>query len=275
MMKTNKPNAKIKPSPHPTSDSADYLKRKAFFDQLVTVYGRNPVIEVLKDPQLEIFRVHLADSNRDSGVIKEIKQLAADRGVEVLYHSRIELSRISRNGKQDQGVACDIHCAGFASYDYLLTDFDIEANSDFSLIALDGVTNPQNLGMIIRSVTASPAYGLLLPSKGNSDISPLVIKASAGTVFKGNILRCKSLIQALKAFQAKGFYICSLASQQSTPLADFKPCRPTIYVLGNESKGVSQEIINLSDHCLGIPMANGVESLNVAVAAALVAFNVP
>ncbi len=275
MMKTNKPNNRVKPSAHPTSVSTDYLKRKAFFDQLITIYGRNPVIEVLKDPQLEVYRVHLADSNRDSGIIKDIKQLAADRGVEIVYHSRIELSRISRNGKQDQGVACDIHCAGFASYENLLQEFDTDANPNFSLIALDGVTNPQNLGMIIRSVTASPAYGLLLPSKGNSDISPLVIKASAGSVFKGNILRCKNLAQALKAFQAKGFHICSLATQKATSLTDFRPCRPTIYVLGNESKGVSQEIINLSDHCLGIPMANGVESLNVAVAASLVAFKAP
>ena len=82
-------------------------------------------------------------------------------------------------------------------------------------------------------------------------------------------------IQGLKAFQAKGFYICSLATQKATSLTDFRPCRPTIYVLGNESKGVSQDIINLSDHCLGIPMANGVESLNVAVTAALVAFKAP
>lgn len=261
------------PSAHFRSDSADYLQRKAFFDQLITVYGRNPVIEVLKDSQLQIFRVHLADSNRDSGAIKEIKQLAANRGVEIVYHSRLELSRISRNGKQDQGVACDIHCPGFASYENLLSDFDTDANPNFSLIALDGVTNPQNLGMIIRSVTASPAHGLLLPAKGNSDISPLVIKASAGTVFKGNILRCKSLTQALQDFQAKGFDVCSLDTQNATSLTEFNHCRPTIYVLGNESQGVSREIIALSDHCLAIPMANGVESLNVAVAASLVAFN--
>ena len=268
-MKNNTPRTPIK------SNSADYLKRKAFYDQLITVYGRNPVIEVLKDSQLQIFRVHLADSNRDSGVIKQIKQLAADRGAEVLYHSRLELSRISRNGKQDQGVACDIHCAGFDTYQNLLDNFDVEAKPNVSLIALDGVTNPQNLGMIIRSVTASPAYGLLLPSKGNADISPLVIKASAGTVFKGTILRCQNLAQALQDFQAKGFDICSLATQNATSLTEFEPCRPTIYVLGNESKGVSQEIINLSDHCLSIPMANGVESLNVAVTAALVAFKAP
>ena len=96
----------------------------------------------------------------------------------------------------------------------------------------------------------APAHGLLLPAKGNSDISPLVIKASAGTVFKGNILRCNNLVQALKDFQNQGFDICSLATQNAQSLADFKPSRPTIYVLGNESKGVSEAIINLSDHCL-------------------------
>ena len=208
-------------------------------------------------------------------MIKDIKQLAANPGVEIVYHSRLELSRISRNGKQDQGVACDIHCAGFDTYQIYWTILMQKPIQTLASIALDGVTNPQNLGMIIRSVTASPAFGLLLPAKGNSDISPLVIKASAGTVFKGNILRCNNLVQALKDFQNQGFDICSLATQNAQSLADFKPSRPTIYVLGNESKGVSQEIINLSDHCLGIPMANGVESLNVAVTAALVAFNMP
>ena len=254
------------------SDSAEYLARKAFFDQLVTVYGRKPVLEILRDKQVKVFRLHLAASNRDSDIVKQIKQLAEDRSIETVYHSRNELSRISRNGKQDQGVACDIHCTGFASYRDMLANFDSAANPNFSLIAVDGITNPQNLGMIIRTVTASPMHGLLLPEKGSSDISPLVIKASAGTVFKGTIVRCDSLVEALKAFQAKGFNICTLAAQNAQPLADYKLQQPTIFVLGNESEGVSQAIVNLSDQLLSIPMANGVESLNVAVTAALVAF---
>jgi 23S rRNA (guanosine2251-2'-O)-methyltransferase len=254
------------------SDSADYLARKAFFDQLITVYGRKPVLEILRDKQMQVFRLHIADSNRDSAIIKEIKQLAEHRSIETVYHSRNQLSRISRNGKQDQGVACDIHCAGFASYREMLADFDIVANPNLSLIALDGITNPQNLGMIIRTVTASPAYGLILPSKGSCDISPLVIKASAGTVFKGTIVRCDSLVEALKAFQAQGFKICTLATQNAQPLADYQVQQPTVFVLGNESTGVSQAITDLSDQLLSIPMANGVESLNVAVTAALVAF---
>ncbi|EAS46956.1 putative rRNA methylase [gamma proteobacterium HTCC2207] len=253
------------------TDSPEYLARKSAYDRLITVYGRKPVYEILADRSLEIFRLHLADSNRGGGIVEQIKSLAAQRNIEICYHSREQLARISRNSKQDQGVACDIHSAGYQPYKKALEK--LPSADQRPLIALDGITNPQNLGMIIRSITASPAYGLLLPSKGCADISALVIKASAGTVFKGNILRCESLAKALPAFIEKGFEVCTLSSHQATPLAEFKPQAPIIYVLGNETEGVSKEIAALSKHRVGIPMANGVESLNVAITAALIAFS--
>ena len=252
------------------TDSIEYLKRKAFFDQLITVYGRKPVMELLQDESLQIYRLHLADSNRDGVVIDQIKQLAERRNVEIQYHSRSALSRISRNSKQDQGVACDIQCLGYQPYEHALDS--LEDGNRKVVIALDGVTNPQNLGMIIRSVTASPCYGLLLPSKGVAEISPLVIKASAGTIFKGNILRCDSLVTALKNFKNKGFEICMMSSHEATSLAELSKHKSVVYVLGNECEGVSDEIAKLCDLRVGIPMNNGVESLNVAVAAALIAF---
>ena len=253
-----------------TTDSQEYLAKKSFFNRLITVYGRKPVLEILSDSSLQIFRLHLAESNRGGGIVEQIKTLASQRNIEICYHSREQLARISRNSKQDQGVACDIHCQGYEPYEQALEQ--LPEASQRPLIALDGITNPQNLGMIIRSVTASPAHGLLLPSKGCADIGPLVIKASAGTVFKGNILRCDSLARTLKEFKQKGFEICTLSSHQATPLTEFKPTAPVIYVLGNETEGVSKEIAALSDHRVGIPMANGVESLNVAITAALIAF---
>ena len=134
-------------------------------------------------------------------------------------------------------------------------------------IALDGVTNPQNLGMIIRSVTASPCHGLLLPTKGVADISPLVIKASAGTLFKGTILRCESLVLALQNLKKQGFALCMLSSHDATPLSDLDIKQSVVFVLGNESDGVSDNIASLCDYRVGIPMNNGVESLNVAVTA--------
>ena len=257
-----------------SEDRAEYLARKKLFDHMITIYGRNPVIEALRDPELKIFRLHLAKSNRDSLTIKELKDLAAKRDIEVVFHSREQLARISRNSKQDQGVACDIYTPGFQPYQQLLDHLsELSCADNPCIIALDSVTNPQNLGMIIRSVTASPAYGLLLPTKGSAAISPLVIKASAGTAFKGNILSCDDLQKALKEFQKRGFKLCTLTSHNATPISDFSPTEPTVFILGNETHGVSQSIMDMSDYRISIPMANGVESLNVAVTAALVAFN--
>ena len=257
-------------SPDQRSDSPEYLKRKVFFDQLITVYGRKPVLEILDDKKLDIYRLHLADSNRGGGIIDQIKQLATQRNIEVLYHNRSQLARISRNSKQDQGVACDIHCPGYQPYEQAMSALT-EGNPKV-LIAIDGVTNPQNLGMIIRSVTASPCYGLILPTKGVAEISSLVIKASAGTVFKGTILRCDSLPTALKKLQQQGFKLCMLSSHDATPLSDIPRDQSVVYILGNESDGVSESIASLCDYRAGIAMNNGVESLNVAVTAALVAF---
>ena len=257
-----------------SEDRAEYLARKKLFDHMITIYGRNPVIEALRDPELQIYRLHLAKSNRDSSTIKELKNLAAKRDIEVVFHSREQLARISRNSKQDQGVACDIYSPGFQPYQQLLDHLgELSCADNPCIIALDSVTNPQNLGMIIRSVTASPAFGLLLPTKGSTAISPLVIKASAGTAFKCNILSCDDLQKSLKEFQKRGFKLCTLTSHNATPISDFSPSEPTVFILGNETHGVSQSIMDMSDCRISIPMANGVESLNVAVTAALVAFN--
>ena len=266
-----KNNHKI--NPRQGEDRVEYLARKKFFDHMITIYGRNPVLEALKDPALQIYRLHLAKTNRDSTIVRELKDLAAKRHIEVAFHSREQLSRISRNSKQDQGVACDIYCSGFQPYQESLESLvEQSKNKSISIIALDSVTNPQNLGMIIRSVTASPAYGLLLPSKGSAALSPLVVKASAGTAFKGNILSCDDLEKSLQEFQKCGFKICTLTSHNATPISDFNNDEPKVFILGNETHGVRQSIMDMSDYRISIPMENGVESLNVAVTAALVAF---
>jgi len=235
----------------------------------MTLYGRKAVLEALRDPTLTLHCLHLATSNRPSEIIAHITESASARRVEIRHHDRLALSRISRNSKQDQGVALDIRCEKFSS----ITDVPARASSDARLLALDGITNPQNVGMIIRSAVAAGIDGLLYPAKGVAALGPLVIKASAGTVFRAPIIHCDTVERGLATLQQAGFAIAILEAGASQSLFDYQPDAPTIFVLGSESHGISQRTRELAETSVSIPMANAVESLNVAVAAALVAFH--
>lgn len=249
-------------------NSSAYNEKKKNFERQITVYGRNVVLEMLEEKGINVSKVHMADSNRQDGTITKILSLCEKKGVEVVYHSKTALSRISKNAKQDQGIAADIEADSYLSAEEFLK----MPSESYRYIALDSVHNPQNLGMIIRSVAAGFVDGLILPKKGSAKISPLVIKASAGTLFKTNILYCDDLEKTLPRFKEQGADIYALSSHASSSLFDLKLSQKTIFVLGNESEGVSREIEKLANKTLSIPMKNGVESLNVAVTAALLAY---
>jgi len=245
-------------------DSQEYKKKKAFFEKIITLYGRNVVIEVLEDSNVEVHKLHMANSNKIDGAIKTILALSKKRKVEVSYHEKNALSRISKNAKQDQGVAIDIIAQSYQSAN------ELKSLNSFKLIALDGIQNPQNLGMIIRSCAAGNIDGIILPKKSSAKISPLVIKASAGTLFKLPIYFCNSLQDILPSLENTKIY--ALSSHAKNDIYNIVDSKKSIFVLGNESDGVSKEIENLCNDSISIPMKRGVESLNVAVTASLIAF---
>jgi 23S rRNA (guanosine2251-2'-O)-methyltransferase len=251
-------------------DSPDYQRKKAFFDRVITVYGRKPVLEALHDDRLECHCVHLADSNKPTGIVGEIERAARARQVSVKWHSRAALSRISKNGKQDQGAAIDIICPGFSTLDDYLGR--LAATPAQRLLAMDGITNPQNLGMILRSAAAGFIDGLIWTARGNAALGPLVIKASAGTLYRAPLLKCEDLEAGITACRAAGMEVCTLEAGGTTSLFDHRPSGHCLYVLGNETTGVSAPVARLADTRLRIPMRNGVESLNVAVTAGLIAY---
>ena len=245
-------------------DSKEYKEKKAFFEKIITLYGRNVVVEVLQDTNVEVHKLHMSKSNQTDGAIKTILALAKKRNIEITYHEKNSLSRISKNAKQDQGVAIDI-----ISKSYLDAN-EIRNMNNFKFIALDGIQNPQNLGMIIRSCAASNIDGIILPKKSSAKISPLVVKASAGTLFKLPIYYCSALEDILSDLEDTKIY--ALSSHAENTIYDVQKSKKTIFILGNESDGVSKEVEQLCNDSLSIPMNRGVESLNVAVTASLLAF---
>ena len=249
--------------------SDTYESKKKRYDNMLTLYGRKPVLEVLQIPTIEVFRVHLAKTNHSAEVMDEIESLARDRKIEIRMHSRQELSRISKNGRQDQGVAIDLIAPDYRSLEDLPLNI---VKPGFEILLLDRITNPQNLGMIIRSVAASPMNGLILPRSGNAGIDPLVFKASAGTLFNAPIFHCQSTESAIRFLKENGVRICGLDGQGNIALGDLHVDQPQAIVLGNETMGLGAEVKQACDLLIKIPMANQVESLNVSAAATLVAF---
>ena len=251
-------------------DSNSYRAKKAFYDRVLTVYGRKPVLEALRDTRLQCHTLHLASSNRSGGIIAELTAVAGERDIPIREHSREALSRISKNGKQDQGVALDILCPAFRSLQTYLGQ--LPGLTRQRVLALDGISNPQNLGMILRSASAGSIDAVLWSRKGNAALGPLVIKASAGTLYRAPLVLCDSQVGALKELSSRGFDICSLEARASQTLFDYRPAGHAAFVLGNETDGVSPEVSRLADSVLSVPMNNGVESLNVAVTASLIAY---
>jgi 23S rRNA (guanosine2251-2'-O)-methyltransferase len=246
-------------------DSAEYLEKKRFFDSLITLYGRNVAVEVLRDKDVQIHKLHLSKSNRTDETIEEIMDLAEMRGVEIKYHTKESLSRISKNSAQDQGVAIDVVSQNYRSASNIATDLP----NSFRLLALDGINNPQNLGMIVRSAAASKIDGIVLPRRNSTKLSPLVMKASAGTLFKIPIYYCEDLSDILGL---RDTAIITLSSHAKEDIHTLKIPSRAIFVLGNETEGVSDVVMRASTHSVSIPMYRGVESLNVAVTAGIVSF---
>ncbi|HZW50161.1 MAG TPA: RNA methyltransferase [Bacillota bacterium] len=253
-------------------DSPEYLAKKEYFKQFITVYGKKTVRDLLAfHPDVKVERVLVAKDSR-SEAIREIVQLATQRKITVKEMDRDQLSRISKNKDEDQGVVADV--VGKIDNDW--SAWLATAPSNARLIALDGITTPANLGMIIRSTVASGLDGLLIPEAGMPSINqPFVIKAAAATVFQANIYRHPTLLEALQQAVKAGFVVYGLSGEASGKnLFATKFSEKAIFVLGNESIGISPEVREICQQFVTIPMAEKVESLNVSAAAVLVAYAV-
>ena len=231
------------------------------------VLGRNPVLECLR-AEVPATALYVAVGTENDDRLTESVKIAADAGISILEVPRTDLDRLSANGLH-QGVALQVPPYRYAHPDDLLDRVRGTAEPAL-LVALDNISDPRNLGAVIRSVAAFGGQGVLIPSRRSASVTAVAWRTSAGAAARLPVARATNLTRTLKDWASKGYQINGLDAGGDTTLDDFDGREPTVIVVGSEGKGLSRLVRETCDSVLSIPMAGPVESLNASVAAGVV-----
>jgi 23S rRNA (guanosine2251-2'-O)-methyltransferase len=222
--------------------------------------GRNPVAEALRAavPATALYVASGVDADER---LTEAVRRAADRHVSILEVSRLELDRLT-GGLVHQGVALQVPPFEYAHADDLLV-------GEAPIVALDSVTDPRNLGAIIRSAAAFGAAGVLIPERRASGVTAVAWRASAGAAARMPVARATNLVRALTAYQKAGVTVIGLDGDSETSLYSADLSGPVCFVVGSEGRGLSRLVAERCDLRVSIPVSERVESLNAGVAASI------
>ncbi|AMW18288.1 23S rRNA (guanosine(2251)-2'-O)-methyltransferase RlmB [Mycobacteroides chelonae] len=236
-------------------------------DESEMVLGRNPVLECLRTgvPATALYVAVGADNDER---LTESVSLAADAGIAILEVPRPDLDRMSTNGLH-QGLALQVPPYRYAHPDDLLARARAEAQPAL-LVALDNISDPRNLGAIVRSVAAFGGHGVVIPQRRSASVTAVAWRTSAGAAARLPVARATNLTRTLKDWQDKGLTIVGLDAGGDTELDELDGAGDIAVVVGSEGKGLSQLVRKTCDAVVSIPMAGPVESLNASVAAGVV-----
>jgi 23S rRNA (guanosine2251-2'-O)-methyltransferase len=235
------------------------------------IAGRNAVLESLR-ARVPASALHVGPRLDADERIGEAVMLAADTGIPVVEAGRAELDRMT-GGAIHQGLALKV-----APYAYAapadLVDVARDAAAQPLIVALDGVTDPRNLGAISRSVAAFGGHGILVPVRRSAGVTAGAWKASAGALARVRVAQASNLAQALVAYQEAGLFVVGLDSGGAAEIGDLALAdSPLVLVVGGEGKGLSRLITERCDAVARIPIT-GAESLNASVAASIALYAV-
>jgi 23S rRNA (guanosine2251-2'-O)-methyltransferase len=229
------------------------------------IAGRNPVVEALRAdvPATALF-VALNIENDDR--VTEAVRLAADKGISILEIPREELDR-KTNRAVHQGLGLQVPPFRYSHPDDLMQAAR-DSGEPPLFVALDGVTDPRNLGAVIRSAAAFGAHGVLLQERRSAGMTAVAWRTSAGTAAKLPVALATNLTRQLKQWAGKGMMIVGLDAEGTVDIDHLNLATdPVVIVLGGEGKGLTRLVGETCDATVSIPMAHGVESLNASVAA--------
>ncbi len=236
------------------------------------VGGRNSVLEALR-AGVPASTVYLAARLEADDRTREIIAIAADAGLPILEVSRLELDRMTDGGVH-QGVVLQVPAYVYSDPDDLL-DVAERSGRPALVVALDGVTDPRNLGAVLRSAGAFGAHGVLVPQRRSAGVTASAWKVSAGAAARVPVARATNLARTLAEYRQAGVFVVGLDGHGTVPVAELPFAGdPLVLVVGSEGKGLSRLVREQCDALAAIPIASAVESLNAGVAAGIALYEV-
>jgi 23S rRNA (guanosine2251-2'-O)-methyltransferase len=236
------------------------------------VAGRNSVVEALR-AGMPVSAVYVAEGAERDGRLREVFRVAADRGISLLEVSRGELDRLTGDAVH-QGLAARVPAYEYAHPDDLLARAE-EAGEEPLIVALDSVTDPRNLGAVVRSAAGFGAHGVVVPERRAAGMTASAWKTSAGAAARLPVAHATNLTRQLKAYQEAGCMVVGLAADGEVSLPDLDLADgPLVVVVGSEGDGLSRLVAETCDLLVRVPMVSTLESLNAGVAASVALYEI-
>ena len=237
------------------------------------VVGRNPVLEAL-NAGLPVRTAYVAEGAERDARLRDILAFAAAHSMPLLQVTRGELDRLT-GGAVHQGVALQLPAFEYADADDLLAKAATDDEREALLIGLDGITDPHNLGAIVRSAAAFGAHGVVIPSRRSASMTAAAWKASAGAAARIPVAKTGNLNQFIERAAKAGYTVVGLAGEADADIeATPGVTGPLLVIVGSEGEGLSRLTRERCDTLARIPITSAVESLNASVAAAIALYEI-
>jgi 23S rRNA (guanosine2251-2'-O)-methyltransferase len=231
------------------------------------VVGRNAVLEAM-EVEIPIRAAYVAVGAERDDRLRDIFKIAADRGTPLLEVARSELDRLT-GGAVHQGIALHLPAFEYVHPDDLLAAA-LDSDRQPLIVALDSITDPRNLGAIVRSAAAFGAHGVLIPERRSAGMTAAAWKTSAGAAARIPVARATNLNRSLRTYAEAGLTLIGLDGHAATSISEVPDMSgPVVLVVGSEGAGLSRMVREACDSLASIPISESVESLNAGVAAGI------
>lgn len=238
-------------------------------ENLDILYGIHAVMEALKSKKRNVVQLYVADNKAGHRAVEEIIRTAKRNNVKI---DRMDVRMMDRltKGANHQGVLAKAQPVRLMKLSTAL--YESDGNKKDLWLAIDEMTDPQNLGAIIRSAACLGFSTIILPQRRTVGLTPAVYKVACGAVERVNIVEVSNLSNALLDLKEEGFWVYG-ADMEGQPITETDYASPAVLVIGSEGTGIREKTAENCDQIISIPQKGGVESLNASAAASIIMYD--